>query len=318
MKEQTKTKKLLTLAAIMLSLLMVFPSSANAAGKTKLNSTKKTINVGDMCTVKLLNNKKKVKWSVSNKNIRIVRKNNKQAKIKGVSKGTSYLKAKAGGKTYKCKITIKKKGGNSAENIPFNEKEAKKLINKSKPFIANKRLFVKIKSNYKCPTDISAKCTFYNSSGTPIDYANDSVSFIEKGRTCFLEFNLPSSSYSTYKIEYEYKKGLEYFYHLSVIKNLSLSSNYVEDEYRPYIMLQVSNSGEEECYYCEVAIVFYDSRGKIVDVSLEPMVKIPSGSSATEKAYIPYDRETYEDISYDHYEAFITYAYHLGKEGETH
>lgn len=92
----------------MMSLLVLFPSSANAAGKTKLNSTKKTINVGDSCTVKLLNNKKKVKWSTSNKNIRIVSKSNKQAKIKGVKKGTSYLKAKVGSKTYKCKVTVKK------------------------------------------------------------------------------------------------------------------------------------------------------------------------------------------------------------------
>lgn len=119
MKKLRKTKKLLTLAAIILSLLVLFPTSVNAAGKTKLNATKKTVNVGDSCTVKLLNNKKKVKWSVSNKNIRIVSKSNKQAKIKGVKKGTSYLKAKVGSKTYKCKVTVKEKkikGDGTREN----------------------------------------------------------------------------------------------------------------------------------------------------------------------------------------------------------
>ena len=78
-------------------------------------------------------------------------------------------------------------------------------------------------------------------------------------------------------------------------------------------MLQVSNSGKVECSYCEVAIVYYDSNGKILDIRMEPIGEIPSGSSNTEKAYTPYDRNTYEDIVYDHYDAFITYAYHLGK-----
>lgn len=120
MKKQAKTKKLLTLAAIILSLLVLFPTSVNAAGKTKLNATKKTVNVGDSCTVKLLNNKKKVKWSVSNKNIRIVSKSNKQAKIKGVKKGASYLKAKVGSKTYKCKVTVKEKSkGNGTKKNPY-------------------------------------------------------------------------------------------------------------------------------------------------------------------------------------------------------
>lgn len=119
MKEQTKTKKLLTIAAIMMSLLL-FPFSANAAGKTKLNATKKTINVGDTCTVKLLNNSKKVKWSVSNKTIRIVNKSNKQAKIKGIKKGTSYLKAKVGGNTYKCRVTVKSKNkGDGSKKNPY-------------------------------------------------------------------------------------------------------------------------------------------------------------------------------------------------------
>lgn len=121
MKKLRKTKKLLTITAvIMLSLMMLFSSTTQAAGKTKLNSTKKTINVGDSCTVKLLNNKKKVKWSVSNKNIKIISKNNKQAKIKGVKKGASYLSAKVGSKTYKCKVTVKSK--NNGNGVVYKDK----------------------------------------------------------------------------------------------------------------------------------------------------------------------------------------------------
>lgn len=70
---------------------------------------KKTINVGNTCTIKLLNNSKSVKWSTTNKKIKITKKSKKSATIKGVKNGTSYLKAKVGKKTYKCKITILKK-----------------------------------------------------------------------------------------------------------------------------------------------------------------------------------------------------------------
>lgn len=107
MKKLEKAKVLLTMAIITFSLLTLFPSTVNANGKIKMDATKKTINVGGSCTVKLMNNKKKAKWSVSNKNIKIVSQNNKQAIIKGVKKGTSCLNAKIGKKTYKCKITVK-------------------------------------------------------------------------------------------------------------------------------------------------------------------------------------------------------------------
>ena len=125
MKNQKKTIKLLTIAlSIMICLIALMPTSVQAAGKTKLNTTKKTINVGDSCTIKLLNNSKKVKWSVSNKNIKIISKNNKQAKIKGAKKGTAYLKAKVGKKTYQCKVTVKKKDkGNGSKKKPYSAYE---------------------------------------------------------------------------------------------------------------------------------------------------------------------------------------------------
>lgn len=304
---------LLMAVILMITLLPVTPVNA----KVKLNTTSRELEVGKTAIISI-SGAKSVKWSVNNNHIRIVNKSNSYAKIKGISKGISFLKAKVGKKMYKCKITVKL-STTSANNdkVNFNSQKAKQSID-TEEIIANKKLFVKVESDYKYATDVSAKCTFYNSSGKPVDYSDDSISFLEKGHTGFLEFSLPDVEYSYYDIVYEYSEGLKYLYHLSVIKNLSLSTNYVEDEYNPYIMLQVSNSGKEECYRCEVAIVFYDEYGEILDVSLEPVGKISSGSSETKKAYMPYDRDTYEDIKYSNYEAFITYAYHLGKAGETH
>lgn len=121
MKELRRMCRTLTILAVVLSFLVISPHGVNAAGKAKMNATKKTINVGGSCTVKLLNNSKKVKWSVSNRNIKIVSKSNKQVKIKGIKKGTSYLKAKVGSKTYKCKVTVKSK-----KEVTIGEKNALK------------------------------------------------------------------------------------------------------------------------------------------------------------------------------------------------
>lgn len=105
-----RTKKMaVVLLAFLLCLVTLIPTNVQAKKKVKLNSTKKTIYVGNTCTIKLLNNSKSVKWSTSNKNIKITKKSKKSATIKGVKNGTSYLKAKVGKKTYKCKVMIKKK-----------------------------------------------------------------------------------------------------------------------------------------------------------------------------------------------------------------
>lgn len=99
-------KKITILIAFLVLLLL--PIDANAASKVKLSATKKTVTVGKTIKISLKNNKKKVKWSVSNSKIKIVKKTNEYVKIKAVKKGTATLKAKVGKKTYKCKITVKK------------------------------------------------------------------------------------------------------------------------------------------------------------------------------------------------------------------
>lgn len=108
-------KKIIFSVSIILCLSLL-SINVQATKKVKMNPTKKTIYVGKTATVKLNNNKSKVKWSVSNSKIRIVKKSNKSAKIKAVKKGTSYLKAKVGKKTYKCKFTVKNKEKTEEEN----------------------------------------------------------------------------------------------------------------------------------------------------------------------------------------------------------
>ena len=94
---------------ILLMVIMLLPIDAQAASKAKLSANKKSVTVGQTVKISMKNNRKKVKWSVSNGKIKIVKKTNKYVKIKAVKAGKATLKAKVGKKTYKCEITVKKK-----------------------------------------------------------------------------------------------------------------------------------------------------------------------------------------------------------------
>lgn len=61
---------------------------------------------GKTVTLKLKNNKKKIKWSSSNKKVATV---TKKGKVKGKKVGKATITAKVGKKKYKCKINVKKK-----------------------------------------------------------------------------------------------------------------------------------------------------------------------------------------------------------------
>lgn len=101
-----KFKKLCAIVMVLIMAFSVTPESVFAAKKVKLNKTKVTVYVGKSVQLKVNNNKKKVKWSTSNKKVAIV---SKKGKVKGKKVGKATITAKIGKKKYKCKITVKKK-----------------------------------------------------------------------------------------------------------------------------------------------------------------------------------------------------------------
>ncbi|MGN0461415.1 MAG: hypothetical protein ACI4HZ_03135 [Ruminococcus sp.] len=112
----TKVKKNLKVCvSIMLMLIMCscFISTTYAAKAPTISNTKITVTAGSAKTLKVNNASKKVSWKSSNKGIvKIIStsgKNNFKAKIKGVKKGSATVTAKVGGKTLKCKVTVKAK-----------------------------------------------------------------------------------------------------------------------------------------------------------------------------------------------------------------
>ena len=269
------------------------------AATIRLNYSNLSLSEGQTRQLKVIGTKANVKWSSSKNSVVNV---SKKGKITALKEGSSTITAKVGGKKFKCLVSVKNN---------FKESKAKKNI-KKKEEIADGTLYVFVESSYKVPTDVSAKCTFYSEKGSAVDYSSDSVSFLENGHVAILKFDLPNVNYETYKIEYEYTEGMKYFYHRSIINNLNLSTEYIEDEYNPYIMATVENSANYDCYYAQIETIFYDSNDKILSIE-DDAIKIDSKAENTVKISIPYDRNTYEDILYDHYESFISYAYHLGK-----
>ena len=92
--------------------LSLLPQSAFAAKKkVKLNKKTVTVNVGKTVKIKLQNNKKKVKWTVTSgkKNVKLSKKKKTEVTIKGKKAGKAKVQAKVGKKKYVCKVTVQKR-----------------------------------------------------------------------------------------------------------------------------------------------------------------------------------------------------------------
>lgn len=310
---KTMKRLLATMCIMAVVIAGFFPGSAEAKAKAKLSKSSISLYVGKTATIKLTGGKAS-KWTVQNGKIKILKQTKTSAKIQAMSTGTTYLYVKVGKKKLKCKVICEIKASDSNRNTKksnFDEKEAKEKISVKK-FTANNEICVELKSNYKVPTSIEATCNFVNSSGQVIDYRNDSISFLEKGHTAYLIFRDCDKEYDKTEIKYEFSEGLENFYHSSVIDDLTLTHNYIEDEYNPYIMLTVTNGGKKDCYSGEMYIVYYDENNNELAVESEYIGGIKGGSSENKKSFIPYD-ENYDGIKYHHCNVFIGWAYHLGK-----
>lgn len=96
-------KKLKTLLFVLVILLIPLHASAKTP---KFADSDKYIAVGQTIRFDMLNTKKKVKWSVSNKRLAITKRGKKYVKVKGKKTGNVYIKGKIGNKTYKKKLTV--------------------------------------------------------------------------------------------------------------------------------------------------------------------------------------------------------------------
>ncbi len=112
-----QTKKILAVVLVFVLSLSLLPAVSVSAApkKVKLNKTKATIYVGETVTLKLKNNKKKVKWSTSNKKVASV---TKKGKVTGKKEGKATITAKVGKKKYKCNMIVKAYNDSADTQIP--------------------------------------------------------------------------------------------------------------------------------------------------------------------------------------------------------
>lgn len=73
--------------------------------KTEISAKTKTLYCGGTFTLKIKNAPGKITWSTQNKKVATV---NSKGVVTAKGAGTTYIQAKVGGKTYKCKITVLK------------------------------------------------------------------------------------------------------------------------------------------------------------------------------------------------------------------
>lgn len=95
-------KKAGCMILMLVMLLTVFGGSAAASEAPYINLKTVSIEKGHTVSLRIVNNSKTVKWSSSDTKIATVSK----GKVTGKKKGTVSIKAKAGKKTYTCKVKV--------------------------------------------------------------------------------------------------------------------------------------------------------------------------------------------------------------------
>ncbi len=142
-------KSITVITMLVIILTLALPTTAQAAGKIKLNKTKATLTItqkkkNPTYKLKVKGTKKKVKWKSSNSKVATV---SKSGKVTAKKKGTTTITAKVSKKTLRCKITVKdtrKKSkttnSGSSYTIKFNANKGKIVYGKSS---------VKVKKNKK-------------------------------------------------------------------------------------------------------------------------------------------------------------------------
>ena len=105
----------------------VIPQNVLAAKKkVKLSKKSVTVAVGKTVKVKLKNNKKKVKWTVTSgkKNVKLSKKKKTGVTIHGKKAGKAKVQAKVGKKKFVCKVTVK----NADTNQNTDKNNGKKTV----------------------------------------------------------------------------------------------------------------------------------------------------------------------------------------------
>ena len=104
--------------SILFAVVMTALLTVSAFAKPTLNKKKAEISTGQSVTLKVKGTKQKPKWTSSNKKIATV---SKKGVVTGRSAGNVIIKAKVGGKTLKCKVTVKAPSAKQEKGTGFTQ-----------------------------------------------------------------------------------------------------------------------------------------------------------------------------------------------------
>lgn len=293
-------KKLIALILIFTMTISLI-SSIPVDAKVKLSSKTKSITVGNSVTVKIKGTRQKVIWSVSNSRIMITQKTKTSAKIKAIRKGTSYLKARVGKKTYKCKVTVKEREKKSYDKkSPSADLIGYKLLNTRDGVIAI------LTNNNECSVKLNATMVYYKS-GTPLDASSETNYAFEKGNTCAFLFPSPRN-YDFSPVAYD---NYEINISVEVANNLVCGAkkiNVISNMGYNNVVATLTNNSGENLEFITIAIVFYDAIGNAVGYDYKYADCKMAGNTNYLTFDFPYD-ENYQMIIPSSYEIFVNDAY---------
>ena len=123
-------RKIAVLLVFVLAFTMMPQNVLAAKKKVKLSKKSVTITVGKTVKVKLKNNKKKVKWTVTSgkKNVKLSKKKKTGVTIHGKKAGKAKVQAKVGKKKFVCKVTVKNADTNQNTDKNNGKKTAKPTV----------------------------------------------------------------------------------------------------------------------------------------------------------------------------------------------
>ena len=143
-------KKIKKIIVFMLVVALSFSSlsinNVSAASKVKINKKKVVLYVGKTTTLKLKNNKKKIRWTSSNKKIATV---SKKGKVKAKKVGKTIVIAKVGKKKYKCTVIVKKRKTKTTTKKPLNNNNETGKCGEKSTYVLSKTGVLTIKGTGK-------------------------------------------------------------------------------------------------------------------------------------------------------------------------
>lgn len=290
-------KRMLLASLVACSLLLVAPvvvpvisdSYTVEAASVKLNTTKKTVYVGEAFTLKLSGTKKKIKWSSTNKNVASV---DSKGRVTTKKAGTVKIKAKVGNKTYSCKVTVKN----------YSKSKVSASIEK-----LDKRIVVTFKNKNSYAVRLVPTVTFYKSNGKKINKTSNFNYCLEPNSKCIMTFycydtKLKSKDYASFKIDMGTIKKSNYTkYGASKIEVKSTKKD-------SYIEAKVKNKSGKDLQFINITYLFYNKKGNLIDSEEHYADCTKKGSKDTLRYYYPYD-SNYNFIKPAKYKAFVNYAY---------